>query len=83
MHVEWSHFVPMRNGIRLSTDLHLPDGVDGPVAAILERTPYDKSTHRKAGPGLPVSFLPGALRHTGMSAQPRAAGARFLNRKTR
>jgi len=34
--------VPMRDGVRLATDIYLPDG-DGPFPTILERTPYDKS----------------------------------------
>ena len=33
--------VAMRDGVRLTTDVYLPDG-DGPFAAILERTPYGK-----------------------------------------
>ena len=33
--------VPMRDGIRLATDVHLPEGVT-PVPAILVRLPYDK-----------------------------------------
>ena len=40
--------VPMRDGVRLATDLYFPgsDGVrtPGPLPAIMERTPYDKST---------------------------------------
>ena len=33
--------VPMRDGVRLATDVYLPDGV-GPFPAILERTPYGR-----------------------------------------
>ena len=33
--------VPMRDGVRLATDVHLPDGV-GPFPVILERTPYGR-----------------------------------------
>lgn len=33
--------VPMRDGIRLATDVYLPEG-DGPFPVLLERTPYDK-----------------------------------------
>lgn len=33
--------VAMRDGVRLATDLHLPEG-DGPWPVILLRTPYDK-----------------------------------------
>ena len=39
--------VPMRDGVRLATDVHLPagyrPGLDAPLPVILERTPYDKS----------------------------------------
>jgi uncharacterized protein len=34
--------VPMRDGIRLATDVYLPPG-GGKVPAILARTPYDKT----------------------------------------
>lgn len=40
---ERSHFVAMRDGVRLSTDLYMPVGVDRPLGTVLERTPYDKS----------------------------------------
>ncbi len=33
--------VPCRDGVRLATDVYLPDG-DGPFPVILERTPYGK-----------------------------------------
>ena len=33
--------VPMRDGIRLATDVHLPDG-PGPFPVVLERTPYGR-----------------------------------------
>ncbi len=35
-------FVPMRDGVRLATDIYLPDGA-GPFPAVLIRLPYDKS----------------------------------------
>ncbi|MGQ9698906.1 MAG: CocE/NonD family hydrolase [Armatimonadota bacterium] len=34
--------VPMRDGVKLATDIYLPPG-RGPFAALLARTPYDKS----------------------------------------
>jgi len=34
--------VPMRDGVRLATDVYLPPG-DGPFPVLLARTPYDKS----------------------------------------
>ncbi len=37
--------VPMRDGVRLATDVFLPDGA-GPWPALLERTPYDKRAAR-------------------------------------
>ncbi|MBV8916197.1 MAG: CocE/NonD family hydrolase, partial [Acetobacteraceae bacterium] len=35
------HMVPCRDGVRLATDVYLPDGA-GPFPVILERTPYGK-----------------------------------------
>ncbi|MER8868193.1 CocE/NonD family hydrolase [Mesorhizobium sp. M0751] len=37
--------VPMRDGVRLSADIYLPDG-PGPFPLILIRTPYDKNEFR-------------------------------------
>lgn len=34
--------VPMRDGVRLATDVHVPDGA-GPFAVIMERTPYGRN----------------------------------------
>ncbi|TNE60985.1 MAG: CocE/NonD family hydrolase [Alphaproteobacteria bacterium] len=34
--------VPMRDGVRLATDIYLPSGGQGPWPVILERTPYGK-----------------------------------------
>lgn len=34
--------VPMRDGVKLSTDVYLPDGAPAPVPAVLVRTPYGK-----------------------------------------
>ena len=36
-----THLVAMRDGIRLATDLYLPDGA-GPFPVIMERTPYGR-----------------------------------------
>ncbi len=43
-HVTRSEFdVPMRDGVRLATDVYFPKGFDGdPLPVILERTPYNK-----------------------------------------
>jgi putative CocE/NonD family hydrolase len=40
--VERAVMVPMRDGVRLSTDLYFPVGVEGKLPVILIRTPYDK-----------------------------------------
>lgn len=45
--LEKSIMVPMRDGVRLSTDLYLPQGIEGRVPAILVRTPYGKNSWRK------------------------------------
>jgi hypothetical protein len=45
--VKKSVFVPMRDGVRLSTDLYFPEGVEGPLAVVLIRTPYNKKAFRK------------------------------------
>jgi predicted acyl esterase len=36
------HMVRMRDGVRLATDVYLPEG-NGPVPVVLSRMPYDKS----------------------------------------
>ena len=55
--VERSHFVPMRDGPRLSMDLYFPEGAPGPLPVILERTPYNKASFRKADHAGPVNAL--------------------------
>src|SRR5258706_6846356 len=45
--LEPSHRVPMRDGVRLSTDLYLPEGVNGKLPVILIRTPYNKNSYRR------------------------------------
>src|SRR5689334_1942485 len=37
-----TQMVPMRDGVRLATDIHLPDGA-GPFPVIMERTPYGRN----------------------------------------
>lgn len=44
--LEPSVMVPMRDGIRLSTDLYFPEGVRERLPAVLMRTPYDKNRAR-------------------------------------
>lgn len=43
-----SRMVPMRDGVRLSTDLYFPPGPRRGLPVILVRTPYDKGTWRQA-----------------------------------
>ena len=40
--VERKVLMPMRDGVRLATDIYLPSGATNPLPALLERTPYDK-----------------------------------------
>src|SRR2546423_5382592 len=40
--------VPMRDGVRLATNVYLPPG-DGPWPAVLTRTPYGKERDTEAG----------------------------------
>ena len=40
-----TYMVPMRDGVKLATDVHLPEG-DGPWPVILVRTPYDRDLER-------------------------------------
>ncbi len=42
--------VPMRDGMQLSTDLHIPLGATLPLPVVLVRTPYDKRSWRNAWP---------------------------------
>ena len=41
-----SAWVPMRDGVRLSTDFYMPQGAGDRLPVIMIRTPYDKRTHR-------------------------------------
>jgi len=40
--IEREVMVPMRDGVRLSTDVYLPRGGEGPLPTVLVKTPYDK-----------------------------------------
>lgn len=46
--VKTTHMVPMRDGVRLATDVYLPAGDEKPLPVILMRTPYSK----EAGKGI-------------------------------
>ncbi len=50
---ETTVLVPMRDGVRLSTDIYSPVGIEGPLPAVLIRTPYNKN--RDGGLGKPGS----------------------------
>ena len=41
--------VPMRDGVRLATDLYFPEGAEMPHPTVLIRTPYNKKSHRRNG----------------------------------
>ncbi|HEY9229015.1 MAG TPA: CocE/NonD family hydrolase [Gemmatimonadaceae bacterium] len=47
--VERNIMIPMRDGIKLATDIYRPADVTGPVPAILMRTPYNKAGSGGAG----------------------------------
>src|SRR2546422_711552 len=49
--------VPMRDGIRLATDLYRPKGAEGKLPVVLMRTPYNKETYR--GATQPAQFWAG------------------------
>ncbi|HOH29043.1 MAG TPA: CocE/NonD family hydrolase, partial [Candidatus Hydrogenedentes bacterium] len=59
MVVEKDVMVPMRDGVRLATDIYRPDGA-GPFPAILIRLPYDKKPLQEVPVGR-FSFAPGIL----------------------
>ena len=46
--VERSTMIPMRDGVRLATDIYRPKGVAGALPTILIRLPYDKTAYRGA-----------------------------------
>lgn len=47
-----SVFIPMRDGVRLSTDFHIPLGAALPLPVVLVRTPYSKNAAPTAMPAL-------------------------------
>ena len=47
--VERSLMVPMRDGVKLATDVYRPSDLTGPLPAILMRTPYNKQGSGGAG----------------------------------
>lgn len=53
--VERSLMIPMRDGVRLATDIYRPTGATGPLPTILIRLPYNKSAYR--GATVPADFF--------------------------
>lgn len=43
-----SHYLPMRDGVRIAVDVHLPDGHAGPYATILHQTRYFRGIEVRA-----------------------------------
>ena len=43
---EWSHFAPMRDGLKLSADWYFPADLTGRLPTVLIRTPYNKKAFR-------------------------------------
>ena len=50
--------VPMRDGVRLSTDIYSPIGIEGPLPVVLIRLPYNKNKYRGLGsPGSDAHYF--------------------------
>ncbi|MEW5980012.1 MAG: CocE/NonD family hydrolase [Acidobacteriota bacterium] len=48
VHVEVNVRIPMRDGVKLATDLYFPKGVKGRLPAIMIRTPYNRTVRTEA-----------------------------------
>src|SRR5512133_2101851 len=48
--IERQVMVPMRDGVRLATDLYRPTDITGPLPTILMRTPYNKGANPNGDP---------------------------------
>jgi hypothetical protein len=46
--LEENTMIPMRDGIKLATDLYFPAGVESKLPVVLIRTPYNKARYRQA-----------------------------------
>jgi putative CocE/NonD family hydrolase len=58
--LEKTVLVPMRDGVRLSSDIYSPVGVEGPLPVVLVRLPYNKNHYRGYGsPGSDAHFFAG------------------------
>ncbi len=53
-----TYMVPMRDGVKLATDVWLPEG-DGPWPVVLIRTPYDRDLWRMGDPDIIPRFVSG------------------------
>ena len=59
--VEQMVMVPMRDGVRLASELYIPKSGDGPFPVIFWRTPYNFSRLRGSNPARPNAMLKYAL----------------------
>lgn len=59
--VEQMVMVPMRDGVRLATEVYIPRDGEGPFPAIFWRTPYNFSRMRPSNPARPNAMLKYAL----------------------
>lgn len=65
-HIERALMVPMRDGVRLDTRVYLPRDAEGPVPAILWRSPYNLSEKKEPNPDYSdanLKFALDAVRH--------------------
>ena len=53
--------VPMRDGVRLATDVYVPKDAEGPLPAVFWRTPYNTSPLAGSNPDRPSALLKFAL----------------------
>jgi len=60
-HIERAIMVPMRDGVRLATRVYLPKEAEGPVPAILWRSPYNISEKKEPNPDYSDANLKFAL----------------------
>ncbi|HEV8331156.1 MAG TPA: CocE/NonD family hydrolase [Steroidobacteraceae bacterium] len=47
--VQWGETIPLRDGVRLSATLYLPEGMSGPAPALCTLTPYIGQTYHERG----------------------------------
>lgn len=54
--IERDVMISMRDGVRLAADIYRPEGIEGPLPVLLERTPYDRrgTSHADCTAGDPV-----------------------------